>query len=276
MARVEFRVIDAIANSSASVVETNSRGIPTLRGMFNISMAACPHALSYTYLNGDIIGTEVFVRNVEAALQFGQDFLMVGQRTNVPWSMNGSYDAAHNDFDFRRHFDSGTLFQPDAEDYFVVTKNAIDWEAIPPFVIGRPGYDNWLVNYAKMWRKGANVTTIDATKTMPMIHQTDDSGDFSWGGANITDSADITYNLDLAKMWGRRGEQFKMPCCYRGKTWHAEWETTLDDRSTQEGGGESDQHQNEKDSIRLLHRHKCSGREHDCDQSYFRVMPPQK
>ena len=77
-----------------------------------------------------------------------------------------------------------------------------------------------------------------------------------------------------------QGERFKMPCCYRGKTWHAEWETRLDKKwGRGEGGGNGNKQerpQKEKDAIRLWHRHKCAGREHDCDQSYFRILSSEK
>ena len=175
---VEFRSTDAGAHAAATV-ETNSRGLPTLRGLFRVAMAACPRARTYTYLNGDILSMAAFVANVEAVLQFSQDFLLVGQRTNVPW-----YAADNAGFDFGTHSDAGTLFQTDAEGYFVITKDAVDWDTVRPFVVRRPGYDNWLVNYVKVWRKDANVTTVDAAKTLPMLHQTNAAGDFLWGGGS--------------------------------------------------------------------------------------------
>ena len=60
--------------------------------------------------------------------------------------IENSKTAAAN-FNFDAHFKRGVLSRPDAQDYFTVTKNAIDWKTIPQFFVGRPGYDNWLVDH---------------------------------------------------------------------------------------------------------------------------------
>ena len=41
----------------------------------------------------------------------------------------------------------GYLFQTDAEDYFIFTKGSVPWSQLQDVVIGRPGYDNYLVTY---------------------------------------------------------------------------------------------------------------------------------
>ena len=41
-----------------------------------------------------------------------------------------------------------TLIAAWAEDYFIIAHNDYPWEAVPPLVIGRRGYDNYLVGYA--------------------------------------------------------------------------------------------------------------------------------
>jgi len=47
------------------------------------------------------------------------------------------------------------------------------WDIVPDFVIGRPGYDNWLVAQALRW----NVTlSVDFTRTVLAIHQTGPDG----------------------------------------------------------------------------------------------------
>eukprot|EP00961_Rhodomonas_salina_P134355 1807122-Rhodomonas_salina.3 len=61
-------------------------------------------------------------------------------------------------------------FQANAEDYFLFSRGAVDWQAeIAQFVVGRPAYDNWLVDHAVHEKK---VDVIDATKTIRAIHQT--------------------------------------------------------------------------------------------------------
>ena len=35
-----------------------------------------------------------------------------------------------------------------AEDYFIIAHNDYPWEKTPPLIIGRRGYDNYLVGFA--------------------------------------------------------------------------------------------------------------------------------
>ena len=200
MNRVTFEVI--------SNAKTNEHGVPILGDMYTKMFQKCPDAQTYTYVNGDIIGTSDFVETIEAVQPIG-DFLMVGKRTNVPWSEN--HDAKHANFNFDAHFKRGALFRPDAQDYFTVTKNAIDWKTIPAFVVGRPGYDNWLVDHIY---HNSKVALIDATKTISVIHQTDAEGNVAQGGKMVKSSSDREYNRLIGKgQWDH------------GRTGHAEWET---------------------------------------------------
>ena len=73
----------------------------------------------------------------------------------------------------------GRLFRTDAEDYFLVAFNDFPWNRVPDIVIGRPGYDNFLVGRAIQ----EDVTVVDATATLLAFHQTGSDGD-SAGGRN--------------------------------------------------------------------------------------------
>ena len=200
MNKVTFEVISNMA--------TNEHGVPILGDMYTKMFQKCPDAQTYTYVNGDIMATSDFVETIEAVQSIG-NFLMVGKRTNVPWSEN--HDAEHANFNFDWHFRRGALFRSDAQDYFTVTKNAIDWKTIPPFVVGRPGYDNWLVDHIY---HNSKVALIDATKTISVIHQTDAEGNVAQGGKMVKSSSDREYNRLIGKgQWDH------------GRTGHAEWET---------------------------------------------------
>ena len=55
---------------------------------------------------------------------------------------------------------------PAAIDYFLFRKNSL--KSIPDFAIGRPGYDNWLIWYARR----NFIPVIDISKEIRVIHQT--------------------------------------------------------------------------------------------------------
>jgi len=197
--------------------------MPVLGSLYLTMMERCPNATSYTYINGDIIAMESdFINTIEAVLnvRLGKEFLIVGRRTNVAWSLNASFDATYEGFNFTTNLENGNLFYPMAEDYFIMSKNAIDWANIPPFVIGRAAYDNWLVEHANLQ---PNLDVIDATNTLPVIHQDDERGEFSWGGLNETlTDANVWYNKRLQNWWKDGLYQVSLN---KGKTYHAAWET---------------------------------------------------
>ena len=60
----------------------------------------------------------------------------------------------------------GTEGPPNLVDYLIVGPQAIDWHQIPDFVVGYPGYENWLVARAKE----IDLTLVDATNTVLALH----------------------------------------------------------------------------------------------------------
>lgn len=94
----------------------------------------------------------------------------------------------------------GYLFQTDAEDYFIFTKGTLPWRELQDVVIGRPGYDNYLVNYVYYHRQ--QISLIDTTNSSILIylhfhnivlivHQTDKDGN----KAGFRNNPDRNWNL---------------------------------------------------------------------------------
>jgi hypothetical protein len=52
-------------------------------------------------------------------------------------------DPLENDAQVVEKSKLGTLFQNDAEDYFIYSRGARNWDMMPRFVVGRRAYDNW-------------------------------------------------------------------------------------------------------------------------------------
>lgn len=231
MGDIEFKEIPP------SSVKCNSFGMPILGEMYKHMFDHCPDARTYTYINGDLISThDNFVATVnhlfpDRYTKLGE-FLMVGRRTNVPWSEE--YDASNKDFDFKKHFRSGEMMNHNAIDYFTITKDAFDWENIPKFVVGRSAYDQWLLEHiwGQSWGVDKNkmypyVEMVDATGTVQMIHQSVASGwkgKYTWGGDAAKDPNDEYYNFNLAKD-GNRLRRFA-----HGHTDNAFWETSWDEK----------------------------------------------
>jgi hypothetical protein len=223
-------------------LEKNQFGVPVLKSMYAWAKRMCPHATTYTYVNGDILLHKNFVKTLDAVVDHfrnNERFMVVGRRTNVDWAHNISLAdysdfqspqsrpfiknntnttislkslttmaSSQTKFDYKGHFRRGKVFEAYAEDYFTVSNN-FDWSAIPPFVIGRPGYDNWLVDHG--YHSHPNIHVVDASSSILAIHMTDSDGNQAWGGKKL-DSKNVYYNYKFAK------NQFD-----HGTTWHAHY-----------------------------------------------------
>jgi len=96
--------------------------------------------------------------------------MVIGRRTDVLIRNRTLYDA-HDVADVARA--EGKLHSAYGMDYFAIANNSYPWHLIPDFfVIGRPGYDNYLVAMALM----SNMCVVDATRTVVALHQTDEEG----------------------------------------------------------------------------------------------------
>ncbi len=132
----------------------------------------------YGYCNGDILFHSSFIpalQTIKEKIRLGvlsskalasvvphMQVFVVGRRVNydegdlspIPHSIQGQ-DQYINQLGSR-----GYLFQTDAEDYFIFTKGTMPWSALHNVVIGRPGYDNYLVNF---FYYRPSVSLIDTT-----------------------------------------------------------------------------------------------------------------
>ena len=95
--------------------------------------------------------------------------------------------------------EKGSLFQTDAEDYFIFTKHTFDWNEIKPVVIGRPGYDNYLVT--QVHHQHQQISFLDITNACTVLHQTDSYGVLA--GHRV--AKDKMYNMKLIKRDWQKG-----------------------------------------------------------------------
>ena len=94
-----------------------------------------------------------------------KQMLVVGRRTNY---MFRESEEIYNLDPVYRYATAGELFTTRAQDFFISTHSGFPWGSIPDFVVGRVGYDNWLVATAV----NRNFSVVDATATVTALHQT--------------------------------------------------------------------------------------------------------
>lgn len=144
----------------------------------------------YGFGNGDVFFTTSLVKSLQTILSSNlyskRPMLVIGQRTNV---QNVTEEKASSFERIHELSKKGNIFSPWGEDYFI-TDSTYPWKGCPGIVIGRGGYDNYLV----LNTRKQNHTTIDATKTLLALHQTTKAGNKE----NLM-HLNSTYNINLLK-----------------------------------------------------------------------------
>ena len=149
-------------------VEKNEYGTPLVSSIFWIGQDAADFPV-VCYVNADIILMSDFLKAVGHLADFPSRFLVVGQRWDV--DLGGVWDFASSDWESALRnlvMQKGELHGVCGIDYFLFPRGM--YSDIPPFAIGRFGWDNWLVYQARAM--GAPV--VDATAAVMAIHQNHD------------------------------------------------------------------------------------------------------
>lgn len=148
-------------------VKRNKFGTPVLGWTFNQTLKIAKNNL-IAAVCGDIILMNDFVEAASRIIKIQRDkpFLMVGQRHNLEIGGKIDFDDPDWEKDLRDRVAKETkLYGLSAIDYFVFPKDFRN--QFPPFIIGAPGWDNWMICDARSRR----IPVIDATKVVTIVHQ---------------------------------------------------------------------------------------------------------
>jgi hypothetical protein len=147
-------------------VDRNSLGTPLLSSLFDRADRLARHD-RLCFLNADILLTDDFLAASTRLAQLHERSLMVGRRCNLditqPWDFSKPDWGQRLRSMAREH---GKLQPPQSIDYFVFPRGLLR-EQVPPFAVGRPGYDNWL-----LWKvRSMRLPVVDVTQVVLAIHQ---------------------------------------------------------------------------------------------------------
>ena len=161
-----------------------------LHDLFHTSqyIAQQRHCNNLMYTNSDILyNTEQLheLINVITSYQF-YAYAAVGVRNNVNLyvqqqllnryrDINNTSHAIHNitqpQWIYNYFAGSSQRYRADAIDYMIYSINMIDLHQIPNFILGRIGYDNYLLHYCNQKAKhNNNVVTIDIGNILHALH----------------------------------------------------------------------------------------------------------
>ena len=142
---------------------------PMLKDLFRMTMHT-KHSFFFMFANADniydssLLDTLLAVRRAWAAGLIRQKLIVFGQRNNIVVN-----EAISNENIFLEYFKRSVPFKDIAQDYFIVTRDSIEWDLYPEVLIGRRAYDNMLVDISVR----NEFDTIDATSSTRLLHQSE-------------------------------------------------------------------------------------------------------
>jgi len=172
-------------------INRNKYGTPLISAAFETVQQVAKHQIM-CYANADIIMMRDFPSIVGQVRK--RRFVIVGQRWDV--DVNQSLDYSKDDWDeqlklYTKEF--GVLHSKDGIDYFVFPRG--QYRNIPPFAVGRPGWDNWMIYHSRL----KHIPVIDASSVILAVHQNHDYSHHPDGTEGVWNGPEAKYNLDIVK-----------------------------------------------------------------------------
>jgi hypothetical protein len=171
-------------------IEVNEYGTPFLSSVFERVYEIARNEI-LCFINSDIILFDQFIDTIKR-IKFNR-YLAVGQRTDLDLSTPIDFASKQWQSDLLLLVKSnGILHKAYGMDYFAFTKNS-KLQEIPPFLVGRPSWDNWFI-YNALKR---HVPVVDLTQACLVVHQNHDYSHIplwegkKWGGP------EASYNIEL-------------------------------------------------------------------------------
>ena len=174
------------------VVRRNENGTKYLNFIFDRAREISKHKI-LCYTNCDIVLTSDFLAALELTSNRFREFLMIGRR----WDTDITTPWDFTDADWERRLRSFALANgkrngPSWIDYFCFSRD-LYYKKMPPFLIGRHGWDPWLIWFARY----SKVPLIDASRSVVAVHQNHDYAYLKQGRAAKQSPAEVAYNRNL-------------------------------------------------------------------------------
>ena len=138
-----------------------------LPAMFIDAQHRFPMADFYGYANGDLLFDESLFQTLSQVRKsvVCSSLLIVGRRYNYEMLKGETISTVG---DVTRRKNKTSRFQTFAIDYFISPRNKYNWTVIPPVVVGRNAYDNFMIAHSI----AQSIPVLDATETIFAMHQT--------------------------------------------------------------------------------------------------------
>lgn len=170
---------------------TNDRGTPRLDSAFERASTVARWPL-WCFVNGDIVLLDDFLPAVVRVASAFDEFLLVGECRDLDVGVAAPLTDPVRPRLRELALEHGRRRGHAALDYFVFPRGLFD--PVPPFLVGRAGFDNWLV-----WRaRATGRRVVDATGSIVAIHQPHDYAHVPDGREGAYDGPEARLNRQLA------------------------------------------------------------------------------
>ncbi len=171
-------------------VARNEYGTPLLPDLLHRAEHMATNRL-LAYVNADIILVGEWMDALAIVSKRFDKFLVVGRRVNVDVQEEIPFDAEWNGSQKNRMLSQGAPGSHTAIDVFIFPKGT--YEDIPPFLIGRVWFDQWMIKVARASR----VPVVDVSAVAQVIHQNHDYSHVPGGQDWSYRGVEAEHNLQL-------------------------------------------------------------------------------
>ncbi len=148
-------------------VARNKSGTPLISSMFQLARQNSNSSL-LCIINADILLMSDFVEAAKQVVKLKDNFVLLSQRWDLditqPIEFTDGWETRLRSTVHRQ----GGLHRPAGSDFFLFPLST--FHEIPPFTIGRAGWDNWMIYKARKERWAV----IDCTPSVMIVHQNHD------------------------------------------------------------------------------------------------------
>ncbi len=171
-------------------VSRNTNGTPLISSMFQLARENSNSDL-LCIINADMVLMPDFVEAAKQAMILKNKFVMLSQRWDYDITTSIDFAAGWESQLRESVRKQNQLHRPTGSDFFLFPKSC--YQDIPDFIIGRAGWDNWMIYKAR--KEGWPV--IDCTPSVMIVHQNHDYSHLP-GGKSHYDHPDTNENIRLA------------------------------------------------------------------------------
>ena len=171
-------------------VERNANGVPLISSMFKLARQNSNSDL-LCIINADMVLMPDFVEAAKKVKGLRSEFVLLSQRWDLdvtkPLDFSGDWSRGLRSMVHGQ----GQLHRPAGSDFFLFPRSC--YMDVPSFVIGRSGWDNWMIYRARK----ENWAVVDCTPSVMIVHQNHDYSHLPEGKPHY-EHPDTNENIRLA------------------------------------------------------------------------------